>query len=343
MSTLFEDAKVIVAVADDHDGMQFKRAHKLKRFKYVPVNKTDKEIVEKWIELIRLDEHSETWWLVSYYHDISRPEKIEFEKPVSGMQVGMMPVKLVQMMMNMGVGQYTEKQNAEYRMQNTVARHSEKSEAPQALARRSHEVQSESEIQVKENVQDVTLSLTKSSAIAQQTIYDPFCWFWTTGFVAHLSGHHFIGSDSNPTPTKQNLSRRNEIYPESKGLFFTVFKHDVTKVFTQPFLKKVDVVVTEWRLGPMVNNQLTHTRKENEWRDIIADIDRVYIWFLEHFHVINPDATIVITYPQWTFWEQDMSWNFQRAGEKLGYIVENIGVYKRKGQYTGRRVIRLIK
>jgi hypothetical protein len=41
---------------------------------------------------------------VEYYHDIARPEKIEFEKPVSGMQVGMMPVKLNQMMINMAVG-----------------------------------------------------------------------------------------------------------------------------------------------------------------------------------------------------------------------------------------------
>jgi hypothetical protein len=92
-----------------------------------------------------------------------------------------------------------------------------------------------------------------------------------------------------------------------------------------------------------VNNQLTHTRKENERRDIIADIDEVYIGFITNFHAINPDATIVITYPQWTFWEEDMSWDFQRAGEKLGYQVENVGVYKRKKQYTGRRVIRLKK
>jgi hypothetical protein len=36
-----------------------------------------------------------------------------------------------------------------------------------------------------------------------------------------------------------------------------------------------------------------------------------------------------------------MSLNFQKAWRKLGYAVENIGVYKRRKQYTGRRVIRL--
>jgi hypothetical protein len=63
----------------------------------------------------------------------------------------------------------------------------------------------------------------------------------------------------------------------------------------------------------VINNQLTHTRKENEWRDIIVDIDKVYVGFIENFHAINPDATIVITYPQRTFREEDMSLNFQKA------------------------------
>lgn len=296
---LFEEVNFL-AVADDYDGMQFKRKYNLKRFKFVPINKTDKEIVEKWVELIRLDEQSETWWIVEYYHDIARPEKIEFEKPVSGMQVWMMPVKLNQMMINMAVGMIQSNTN---------------------------------DSQFSEQLWNFPPSWC--------TVYDPFCGFGTTWFVAQLGGHHFIWSDTNPTPTKQNLSWWNTTFPESKELLFTTFKHDVTQPFTQPFLKNADVVVSEWRLWPVINNQLTHTRKENEWRDIIQQIDVVYIWFLNNFHAINPHATIVITYPQRTFWEEDMSLNFQRAWEKLGYVVENIGVYKRKKQYTGRRVIRM--
>lgn len=293
-------------IGDDHDGMQFKRAHSIKRFKYVPINKTDRDIVESGAELIRLDEHSETRWLVEYYHDIARPEKIEFEKPVSGMQIGMMPVKLVQMLLNMGTGKYVAK--------------------------------SEGGDQKSEGEGD-----EKALIPTGKTIYDPFCGFGTTWFVAQLSGHNFIWSDSNPTPTKQNLPWWNALFPSSKELHFTVFKHDVVQPFTQPFLKHVDAVVTEWRLGPIVNNQLTFTRKENEWRDIIGEIDEVYIGFLSNFYAVNPDATIVITYPQWTFWKQDMSRGFQRAAEKMGYEVENIWVYKRKKQFVGRRVIRLNK
>lgn len=315
-AALFEEVNFL-AIADDYDGMQFKRAYKLKRFKFVPINKTDKDIVEKWVELIRLDEQTETRGLVEYYHDIARPEKIEFEKPVSGMQVGMMPVKLNQMMINMAVGRVKSEEWEEESTEENTIRHSEHSEES-----------SEPTIQ-------------KHFTPSWLTIYDPFCGFGTTWFVWQLSGHHFIWSDSNPTPAKQNLPRRNEIFPESKELFFTVFKHDVTTPFTQPFLKKVDAIVSEWRLWPVINNQLTHTRKENEWRDIIVDIDKVYVGFIENFHAINPDATIVITYPQRTFREEDMSLNFQKAWRKLGYAVENIGVYKRRKQYTGRRVIRL--
>jgi DNA modification methylase len=41
-------------------------------------------------------------------------------------------------------------------------------------------------------------------------VYDPFCGFGTTGFVANWLGHHFIGSDINITPCKENVKRWKE-------------------------------------------------------------------------------------------------------------------------------------
>ena len=175
------------------------------------------------------------------------------------------------------------------------------------------------------------------------TIWDPFCGFGTTNFVANHLGHHTIWSDINITPTKQNLKRwkTHELHQE-EGLI-TLFKHDVNDEFSKPFLDKVDMIVTEWRLGPVVKQEMlkhknqTHTiLKDNLW-----SIVELYSAFLTNTKKAVPHVPIVMTVPEYLRLDHPIiSDRITEAATELGYAVTPTWeVYQRKWQQVGRRVL----
>jgi tRNA G10 N-methylase Trm11 len=76
------------------------------------------------------------------------------------------------------------------------------------------------------------------------TVYDPFCGFGTTGFLANAHGHHMICSDINGSLIKPNLTWW-QTHVRHTDHRFTAFKHDATQPITKPFVKHTDVIVTE--------------------------------------------------------------------------------------------------
>jgi tRNA G10 N-methylase Trm11 len=124
---------------------------------------------------------------------------VDFEKPGSGMGIGMMPAKLALTMINIALAHHQ-------------ANH--KSEA------------------------------AASPVEGEYTIYDPFCGFGTTGFLANAHGYHVICSDINGSLIKSNLAWR-QTHARHTDHRFTAFKHDATDPITKPFVKHTDVIVTE--------------------------------------------------------------------------------------------------
>ncbi len=90
--------KDLVWVKNPEFGNFLKKNFNIKRFKLTDEIKTDLEIKEKWIELFNIDK--ENIWIVENYQNIALYEAIDFQKPVSGMQIGMMPSKLAHIMIN---------------------------------------------------------------------------------------------------------------------------------------------------------------------------------------------------------------------------------------------------
>lgn len=251
----------------------------VRRFKEIELQKTDLEIKRKGKEILNIE-----WEIgvVTGYQRIDRFEIVDFERPVRGMQIGMMPSKLTQTLVSIGLWLMTE----------------------------------------------------------VWWIWDPFCGFGTTWFVANSLGYDALCSDINPTPTKQNLDRWWSTSIANNEKRITVFKHDVTKPFTQPFLRYAWVVVTEWWLWPVLSqkaiNQLTRPQL-SERQEKIYDI---YSWFLTNIQSAQPTLPIVITYPQWTFLDENMAHRFINEAKDLWYTVEQAwDVYKRKKQLVARRVL----
>lgn len=85
----------------------FKKKGLCRRYKDFDPLHTDEEIKNKWKEYIRLDKDFEFVLEITGYQDISRFSCIDFDKPVNSMQIGMMPAKLTQIMVNIATGKLT--------------------------------------------------------------------------------------------------------------------------------------------------------------------------------------------------------------------------------------------
>lgn len=262
--------------------MMLKKQYWAKRYKFVELIKSDLEIKQNWLEIIQLWE-----WIygqVLGYQNIPLFEKVDFEKPSHGMQIGMMPSKLTNIMLNIWLANLDK---------------------------------------VDENT----------------TIYDPFCGFGTTGFVANALGYNFVWSDINISMIKPNKKRRFEdnqnIYIQNK--LFTTFRHDVQDPRIHPVLNHVNLIVTEWWLGP-VTNKNTHIR------DIISKVPQIaeiYLKLLENANNIYDNISIVMTYPVYRrndyediIWPELVKWM-----DENNWWYKKIDLYYRKDHTVARQVI----
>lgn len=289
-----------------HLWMLAKKQHTVKRFKLIEIKKSDLDVKQSGVELI------DFWrqWIGKVHgrQEIDLPAMIDFDKPVNGMQIGMMPSKLVKVLVNIGRG---------------------------------------------------GLPVFEETPL---TIRDPFCGFGTTCFVVQGMGYHTIWSDINIASAKQNKKRWLKTPYAQEWLHMTLFEHDVTKAFTQPFLTHVDLIVSEGRLWPVVK-QWTVVRgewrtvqtsdsgkKANDRKKIAENIEKivtVYEWFfgnvMEFYGRTEKNEsipTIVITVPHYTFLDDDPIW--ERVIwflDSLWVSYRSVGIYKRKGQLVARRVV----
>lgn len=92
----------ILWIHDNKLWMQRKKDFGIKRFKQTARNHTDRDVQNKWNEIITFPQDIEgyTYWHVQGYQPIYLYEVIDFQKPGRSMQMGMMPAKLATMMIN---------------------------------------------------------------------------------------------------------------------------------------------------------------------------------------------------------------------------------------------------
>jgi len=239
------------------------------------------EIKEKWVEIFNIDKQN--IWIVQWYQNISLYENIDFEKPVSGMQIGMMPSKLAHIMINIWL----------------------------------------SNIEQKENI----------------TIYDPFVGFGTTGFLANYLGYDFIWSDINITPFKQNLKRWKESsFLQNNRLID--FKRDINTPFQKSFLKNVNLIVTEWWLGPLITHK---TRLHQQQQNFIKILD-IYKNFIQNVNDFYDQITCVFTVPVYfgkDFYAVDYLKNFCHRFNLDCQVLDEI--YMRTWQTVGRAIFVVTK
>lgn len=125
------------------------------------------------------------------------------------------------------------------------------------------------------------------------TIYDPFVGLGTTAFLANALEYDCIASDIDITSMKQNLPWRQEQEIAHSDKRITVFKHDIFEPLKKPFLKNVQLIVTEGWLGPVI----TEKTSEKEIYKAQDEIVKLYKAFLNNIHEFYDKITVVFTIP----------------------------------------------
>ncbi len=94
----------LIGVSDRELGTFLKKRGVCRRYKDFEPMHTDEEIKTKGKEYIMLDKDFQYVLEIDGYQDIARFSAIDFDKPVNSMQIGMMPAKLTQILVNIAVG-----------------------------------------------------------------------------------------------------------------------------------------------------------------------------------------------------------------------------------------------
>jgi tRNA G10 N-methylase Trm11 len=111
ISTSDIKATDLIGASERELGSHLKKLGLCKRFKEVGAMHTDEEVKEKGKEYIMLDDDMKQVLEVTGYQDIKRFSCIDFDKPINSMQIGMMPAKLTQIMVNIAVGKVANSEN----------------------------------------------------------------------------------------------------------------------------------------------------------------------------------------------------------------------------------------
>jgi len=256
---------------DKNTWIELKKEYKIKRFKITDLLHTDREIKEKWIEIIKIKSE---FGIVKWYQNISLYEAVDFEKPARDMKMWMMPSKLTHIMLNIWLT------NIEW----------------------------------------------------NPTVYDPFSWSGTTWFLANFFWHNFIWSDIKINYLIQNLERRQST-KFCKKIRFETFQQDIfLPIKTQ---EKNMVIVTEWRLWPIVNDNTT-TEQIQKYQNQVTD---TYKELVKRIHETQTSKA-VFTIPYYIWYNNKVEDQIKELSLKLWLKFKSIEeIYKRDTQKVWRKII----
>ncbi len=131
------------------------------------------------------------------------------------------------------------------------------------------------------------------------SIYDPFCGLWTILIESILMWNSEVyGSDISPEnveKTKKNINyTRKEFENKLKTSIMQVL--DARGISSSPFLKKADVIVTEWYLWEIFHKHSLNASKIEGEKQKLLDI---YTSFFFGLQKSNFKGVIVISFPFW--------------------------------------------
>ncbi len=182
----------------------------------------------------------------------------------------------------------------------------------------------------------INIALAQTPDVQDPTIFDPFCGFGTTNFIANALGYHTIWSDKTITSAKQNRTRRDtQSFKTDHRVLIT--KHDVTQPFGDKVFQHATHIVTEGRLGPIITQRVG----ESMARDNQLRILEVYEKFVTHVAQAREHIVIVMTVPHYMDNTTNiLSRKLTEIWSSSWFEVSTLSeIYSRPNQKVGRQVM----
>ncbi len=181
---------------------------------------------------------------------------------------------------------------------------------------------------------NIWLSISNSKL---STIYDPFAGSWTTWFVANYLWHNFLWSDINIEHLEKN-QKRWKLQKELNNKSYEIFQHDINNPIPKEKLKWDILIVSEWRLWPMVT-QTTRRSEVQKYQQEVRDLYREFIYKISNAKKTN-DIKAVFTIPYYIKFENFLEKEIVELCKYLKINFSSIDeVYSREKQKIGRKII----
>jgi hypothetical protein len=165
-------------------------------------------------------------------------------------------------------------------------------------------------------------------------IYDPFVWSWTTGMLANYMWYDFAGSD-----IKINYAEKNATWRKTSNFYtpdreFDIFKHDIKEKLWDQLAGKDILVVSEWRLWPIVKKS-TSDQDIQKFQERVADL---YKSFLDRIKELW--AVAVFTIPRYVGQDNGIEQVLTKYATTIGVKIQSIPeIYGREWQQVGRKIM----
>ena len=168
-------------------------------------------------------------------------------------------------------------------------------------------------------------------------IYDPFAWSWTTGFMANYLWYNFLWSDINTEHLEINQNRWSE-QDEYNKKSFEIFQHDINNPIPTEKLKWEVLIVSEWRLWPIVT-QMTRKSDVQKYQREVRELYREFIYKISNTKKTNK-IKAVFTIPYYIRFENFLEKEIKDLCNYLKIQSSSIDeVYSREKQKVGRKII----
>ena len=300
LQELLKEVKIIW-IKEDANGKHLKRTIGIRRYKIVDLFHTDKEIKNKGKEVINLE--NGLYGIVEQYQNIELYEVIDFGKPGRSMQMGMMPAKLMHMMIN-------------------IWRNSLRSKDSKPI-----------------NSEWLDRPATLKTFDSKTIVYDPFVGSGTSGFLANYLGYDFVGSDIDMQymDTNKGWRQTTKFYNQDKSM--DLFQHDITKPLHNALITWNILIVSEWWLGPIVT-KTTSMQNIEKFQDQVLQLYKSFLERIQELKKNNGSITAVYTIPWYANTTNILEQKITEYGTKMGLEIKSIPeIYSREWQQIWRKIL----
>lgn len=305
LQELLTDVKIIW-IQNEANGKHLKRTVWIRRYKLVNIFHTDREIKNKWKEIINLE--NGLYGIVEQYQNIEVYEAVDFEKPGRSMEMWMMPAKLAHIMVNIWLSHFIHKSKLDSEKLCIYDPFVWSGTTGMIANYLGYDFMGSD---IKTNYAEQNLARWKTTKFSQDKKFSIFT-------------HDIKEKLTTPLIKRTKWSpakREREESADADGGF-------------QGETKKDFLIVTEWRLWPIV----TKSTSDQDIQKFQERVSELYKSFLDRIKEIW--AVTVFTIPRYIWQDNGIELVLKKYATNIGLNMESIPeVYSREGQQVARKII----